>query len=444
MRARAAWIADAVATAAHPAGAAAAARTLACVAALALALACAPALAQTPETPVAPNSTCWTCHLEMEGDAGPAHGFADDVHAHAGLTCSDCHGGDPRASEVETAHDASWRGRPGTSEVPKLCGRCHSDAAFMRSYDPSLPVDQVEKYATSVHGQRLAGGDEKAAVCTSCHGVHGILPASHPRSHVYAQNIPATCDRCHGDAALMDTYGIGSDQFAEYRRSVHGAALLERGDLGAPACNDCHGNHGAAPPGVESVSHVCGSCHALNAEMFAASPHADAYKEAGIPQCEACHGNHEVAAASDSLLDAGTGVCSGCHGDGEPGLTAASGMLAALDSLRTSYDEASALLEKASHKGMEVSEAVFELKSARQALIEARTATHTVTLAKVTEPASKGREITRAAAETGRSALAAYEYRRRGLGISTLALSLFAIGLAFKIRQMESRNRSRS
>lgn len=417
---------------------------IAAAAALAALLAAGAAVAQAPAGPVAPNSECWKCHLEVEGDDGPAHHFGEDIHAQERFTCSDCHGGNPSASDVDAAHDRSWRGRPKPADVPHLCGRCHSNASFMRDYNPSLPVDQEEKYATSVHGAQLANGDERVAVCSSCHGVHGIRRADHPRSLVYAQNIPSTCNHCHGDAALMAPYGIPTDQFEKYRRSVHGAALLARGDLGAPACNDCHGNHGAAPPGVESVSHVCGSCHALNAEMFSESPHAAIYEASGIPQCEACHGNHEVGAASDSLLDPRSGVCSTCHGEGDAGSAAAAGMLAALDTLHASYEDASMLLEKVSHKGMEVGEAVFELKSARQALIEARTATHTVSAEKVREIAAKGLEITHKSLGVGREALAGYEFRRRGLGIATLALSVFAVALFLKMRQMESRDRDRT
>jgi hypothetical protein len=416
--------------------------SLACGAlALGLVLAAGPLRAQAPAAPVAPNSECWKCHLEIEGDSGPAHGFGEGIHAQEGFTCSDCHGGNPKATDMDAAHDKTWRGAPRPSEVPSLCGRCHSNAAFMRNYNPRLPVDQEDKYATSVHGQRLAKGDENVAVCTSCHGVHGILPVTLPRSPVYATNIPSTCNHCHGDAALMAPYGIPTNQYEQYRKSVHGVALLVNGDLGAPACNDCHGNHGAAPPGVESLAHVCGTCHALNADLFEKSPHAAVFEASDIPQCEACHGNHAVAAVSDSMLNPQSGVCTQCHSAGDAGLEAATQMLAIIDTLRTSYDDATALLDQASHKGMEVGESIFNLKSARQALIETRTSTHADSVAKVRETAAKGLDITRKAKEAGLQALAAHKFRQRGLGVATLALSLFAVVLYFKIRQMESRDR---
>ncbi len=70
--------------------------------------------------------------------------------------------------------------------------------------------------------------------------------------------------------------------------------LLEKGDLSSPSCNDCHGNHGAVPPGVESISKVCGTCHVLNMELFEQSPHKKAFDENDYPECESCHGNHLV------------------------------------------------------------------------------------------------------------------------------------------------------
>jgi hypothetical protein len=101
---------------------------------------------------------------------------------------------------------------------------------------------------------------------------------------------------------------------------VHAEFLLERSDLTAPTCNDCHGNHGATPPGVESVGFVCGQCHAREAELFRASPKADAFeahrdymKQAGAAGCASCH------PAPSPLAELGTSIgfaqCATCHGN---------------------------------------------------------------------------------------------------------------------------------
>ena len=142
----------------------------------------------------------------------------------------------------------------------------------MKKFNPALRVDQEKEYATSVHGQLLKTGNTKVATCISCHGVHGIRAVNDALSSVYPLNVAETCAKCHGDAAHMAEFKIPTDQYANYKRSVHAKALYERQDLAAPTCNDCHGNHGAAPPGIASVANVCGQCHARQGELFQASP----------------------------------------------------------------------------------------------------------------------------------------------------------------------------
>ena len=56
--------------------------------------------------------------------------------------------------------------------VPKTCSSCHSNEVFMRTFNPSLPVDQFQKYKTSQHGILNSKGDSKTAKCASCHGSH--------------------------------------------------------------------------------------------------------------------------------------------------------------------------------------------------------------------------------------------------------------------------------
>ena len=86
----------------------------------------------------------------------------------------------------------------------------------MKLYNPALPVDQVAKYRTSVHGNLNAKGDPNAAECASCHGSHEIQPVKDSRSLVYATNIPSVCANCHSDAKLMAKYKIPTDQYENY------------------------------------------------------------------------------------------------------------------------------------------------------------------------------------------------------------------------------------
>ncbi len=281
-------------------------------------------------------TSCTTCHADpdlFEEEALAAvRDYVGDVHAEVGLGCHDCHGGNPDpalADDMFAAKDEGWaanpyRGAPAAGEVPGFCARCHSDPAYMRRFRPAPRVDQEREYWTSQHGVALAGGDERVATCVSCHGVHGIRRATDPDSTVHPTRVADTCRGCHGDAERMAGYRLPDgrplpvDQYARWRQSVHAAALLEREDLSAPTCNDCHGNHGAMPPGLDAVTYVCGQCHGREASIFRASPkhrgfveHNEYLQDAGEESCAACH---EEPQASVTGLDSFS-ECSTCHGN---------------------------------------------------------------------------------------------------------------------------------
>jgi hypothetical protein len=384
----------------------------------------------------------WTSSVptgQLEQLEASVHGKLSVEGADRIAQCTNCHG----VHQIAAVDNPKSPVYP--TNVVATCARCHNNAVYIRSYDPSLPVDQLEKYRTSIHGIRNAKGDRKTAECASCHGSHGILSAKDVKSSVYPTNIPSTCERCHSDAGYMKEYGIPTDQYASYAESVHGIALLQKNDLGAPACNGCHGNHGAAPPGVESVSKVCGTCHALNADLFSASPHKKAFDERHLPECETCHGNHAIIVATDKLLGVSPeAVCSKCHSttDFPRGYQVAASMRQLIDSLETSEAIADSLVENAEQKGMEISEAKYKLREIRQARLETRTMVHSFDEEKFVAVVTKGLVVAAWVSGEGRSALEEYLFRRIGLGVSTLILTILAVSLWLFIRRME-RNQSR-
>jgi hypothetical protein len=298
------------------------------------------------------------CHAnaEVAGEASPAivEHEKSGAHAAAGLSCHDCHGGnpDPALAESLEAMDEKYaanpfRGAPKRAEIPAFCGRCHSEPTVMKRFKPAARVDQEREYWTSRHGELLKQGDTKVATCVDCHGTHGIVPPADVASPVHPRRVAETCGGCHSDDARMAAYRLPDgrplpvDQYARWRSSVHAEFLLEREDLSAPTCNDCHGNHGAQPPGLESVAFVCGQCHAREAELFRASPKKDAFEthrelmagagEAGcadchdqpqarlrrtvsFTQCATCHSNHGIARATVAMLSPLPDTpCEFCH-----------------------------------------------------------------------------------------------------------------------------------
>lgn len=457
---------------------------------------------------------CLTCHAALEDK--PSTLFKQDVHFRKGIPCAHCHGGDPRAEEMEQGMDpsAGFIGVPKGDAISKscaschsdaekmksfgsklptnqwetlqtsvhgglsvsgkehitqcttchnahgivsaknssspvhplnvvrTCAKCHADAAFMRTYNPSLAVDQLEKYRTSVHGARNAKGDAKAAECASCHGSHDIRTAKDVKSRVYPTNIPQTCATCHSNAEYMRAYKIPTDQHEKFASSVHGTALLVKKDVGAPACNSCHGNHGATPPGITSVSKVCGTCHALNADLFSSSPHKKAFDEKKLPECETCHGNHAIIAATDQLLGtASEAVCSRCHTstDITKGYVVAQTMRSLIDSLDRSIGNASSLVDDAEQKGMEVGEAKFKLRDARQARLQSRTMVHAFNEQQFREVVETGLNTATVVTEEANQAIEEYFFRRIGLGIATLIITVFALSLYLYVRRLEKR-----
>ena len=382
---------------------------------------------------------CIDCHQSLgeERLSQPARAYLEtDIHAQRGFGCLACHGPTPE-------HDPArgFLAKPTRRRIPELCGRCHSDAAFMRDYNPALRVDQVAEYLTSVHGQRLMEANDTAvATCVNCHPAHQIRPPSQPQSTVHPLNVAGTCATCHADSLLMGPRGVRTDPVQRYRASVHATLLYETGDLSAPTCNDCHGNHGAAPPGVASVRNVCGQCHATMAEQFARSGHVQTFEEAGRPGCVTCHGNHDVQTPSDDFLaERNQDVCRACHDSpGDPHANEFLAMRALIDSLEGEAQRGLATLREAENRGMEVSTALFELDDVGDALIKARSAVHTFHLESVATEVGAGLVVTGAAQVRGQEALDEHGYRRVGLAFSVSIILVLIGGLVFKIRELDA------
>jgi predicted CXXCH cytochrome family protein len=466
----------------------------------------------------AKEDKCFSCHSDL--GSSPAELFQNDIHHLAGLTCSDCHGGDNKSEDMDEAMNKSkgFIGVPKGNQISEICSRCHSDssfiskfdknlhtnqmellnnsvhgklslngtdrivqcitchnahgivsvknpkspvyptnipqtcnkchgdAKFMRSYNPELPVDQLQKYRTSEHGILNAKGDPKPAQCVSCHGSHGILSTKDVQSPVYVANIPKTCSKCHSNKEYMKSYGIPTDQYDKYLKSAHGIALYQKNDLSAPVCNSCHGNHGAMPPGLTSISKVCGTCHALNAELFSGSPHKKAFDKNNYPECETCHGNHEILPVNDNLLGINKGaICIKCHSPSENinGYKAASLMKSWLDSLALQDTLARSLIFEAEQKGMAVEEAKYELRDIHQAQLQSRTVLHSFNEQKFKEVVDKGFTSSKDVIAEARSAIHEYYFRRVGLGISVLIISFLIVILFLYIKRIEKQSPSK-
>ncbi len=390
------------------------------------------------------EDACVTCHMEVDEDLDipVMTNMVNDIHIQIGLSCADCHGGDPAAFDDPDAamwDDESFLGKIEKREQPDVCGSCHSNAVYMRSYSRSIRTDQIDQYWTSRHGILLQRGDTKVATCVSCHDVHGIYSKDDPRSTVFALNVPNTCASCHSDIDYMAEYDIPTDQLEQFKSSVHGVALLDNQDIYSPACNDCHGNHGATPPDVAHISDICGSCHVNNKNLFKDSALREVFLANDKKECESCHGNHEVEKPTDEMLNwKEESKCLECHDEEDQKAKKISlAFYHVIDSLKTQLSSAENLLLMVERKGMEVSDMFIHIEDGHRTLIQTRTNIHGFDLDKVNATAEEGFSVINEATIGANKALNELKYRRKGLLLFSLIITLTIIVLYLQLKAMQ-------
>ncbi len=150
--------------------------------------------ANDPKSPISKTAvaaTCGKCHTDV---AGP---FTASIHGQAlargnmlAPTCTDCHG----------IHSIKRHNDPNSPVAEQnvsrdICARCHEGVRLSQEF--GVPGNRVTSYFDSYHGLASEGGSVVAANCSSCHGVHNILPSSDPHSTINRANLDATCGQCH-------------------------------------------------------------------------------------------------------------------------------------------------------------------------------------------------------------------------------------------------------
>ena len=168
-----------------------------------------------------PN-TCGKCHVDV------ANTFNASIHGQAiargnamAPVCTDCHG----------IHTIKAPGNPNSPVAAgnlsrDTCARCHEGVRLSQEF--GVPGNRVTSYFDSYHGLAAEGGSVVAANCSSCHGVHDILPSSDPRSSINPAHLEATCGKCHKGvtAKFIQTkvhlQGGGGGGIAGFRGSMRG------------------------------------------------------------------------------------------------------------------------------------------------------------------------------------------------------------------------------
>jgi cytochrome b subunit of formate dehydrogenase len=234
--------------------------------------------------PINLPSTCRSCHTDVdlvkkhdilrgkpiELYQSSVHGKASKKGLYVAATCNDCHSADSVDGE-KTAHRILSPADPESTifhfNIPKTCSECHDSVAL--------------DYMEGIHGQLVERGEVDAPVCTHCHGEHGIISPSDPRSPVSAGRVAeATCAPCHESETLNEKYGIPAGRLRSYIDSYHGLKS-KAGDVRVANCASCHGAHRILPHTdptssiyADNLRETCGECHpGISVELASVAIH---------------------------------------------------------------------------------------------------------------------------------------------------------------------------
>lgn len=253
------------------------------------------------------NATCQSCHdgkkgkLEMPTADGEKRALKDIITAkygksvHATMQCIDCH------TDIK---DAKEQHQKDTAAKKVDCIQCHEQLWEKAQKDNltkekarlGIVIDNIAAYKKSLHARENKDEPTKLnATCNDCHDVHAfdIAPEGTTRRVEAKREDPKLCGTCH------------EDHLEEYSESVHGKEVLEKGNVKAAVCSDCHTAHAvantSADPTKLKITASCGNCHEKNYESYKQTYHGQvmALGYANTGKCFDCHGSHGITRVDD-------------------------------------------------------------------------------------------------------------------------------------------------
>ncbi len=260
--------------------------------------------------------------------------FGSQTGAPKSEDCAGCHDAAPQAGRREPGVPPNFNAAAlkASPHAPLDCINCHADIKEVPHPEKLARVDcsqchpdEQAQYAASLHGVAAARGDQYAPGCKVCHGTHNVLPAAAPHSPTSIVEIPKLCGTCHREGtAVSVTRKIAQTNILEnYRDSIHGKGLFEKGLTVTAVCTSCHTAHSVlrhtdprSSIAKANIGKTCMKCHGqiesvhrqvIRGELWEKTPHM-------IPACVDCHEPHKVRKVfySQGMADQD---CMRCHGD---------------------------------------------------------------------------------------------------------------------------------
>ena len=285
------------------------------------------------QAPKLDNATCNTCHdgkkgkLEVPVPGGAkrelytvdAIKYAKSIHGD--MQCIDCH------KEIT---DAVAKHKINKAEAKPNCVTCHEalwetvkkDNLTEEKTRLGLVVKNIEAYKKSFHATPDKDNpSHPKAYCEDCHNSHAfhVPPLGSAKRTEWHKEIPKTCgEKCH------------EDQYTAYSASVHGEAMLDKGNTKSADCADCHTAHDIKNTSSDAFKlanvNACGSCHKPELKSYTDTYHGQVNRlgYTYTARCVDCHGSHGIMAIDNPKSKVSSKnrmkTCQKCHNDKKPGM----------------------------------------------------------------------------------------------------------------------------
>ncbi len=257
------------------------------------------------ETPTAfPFADCTSCHSASkykEHFSSTSHGALNCTVCHQGIrdlnrhmskqekpgliSCAVCHR-DIDKKYVKSAHAVTAK---------LTCLKCHTDIhptkALSVKNDKTTVIlactkcHEQGKYAAKGHGAKVLAGNQDAASCNDCHGIHDvpIFPATSKGDADKREFYSKACVFCHREGGVAGKYGVFPMAVKAYGETYHGKVRQLGSYEKVAGCQDCHTGHNILPADnpasvltPQALIKTCGKCHSSFHRRFVSYvPHPD-------------------------------------------------------------------------------------------------------------------------------------------------------------------------